>query len=720
MMRPTNTKPAGHDEGGAEGARGKARRSRAGPAPAAELRAPTSLIARASAELASALELDEALRSVASIVVPAAADWYAVHLVTDDGGIEHVAMEHRDPTALDRVRALEERYPPDPDGWYGVARVIRTGRTEMIQDIDDELLASAARGEEHLALLRDLRLSSSVVVPLMARGRVLGAMTFVYGGSGRRYDDQARLFLEDLAGRTALTLDNIRLIAELKGQAAKLARALLRAEEEHREKSALLASTAEGIYGLDRHGRCTFLNAAGARMLLLDPGQALGQNMHQLIHHSRRNGQPYPEEECPIYRAFRQGEQVRVDDDVLWRSDGSWFPASYSSSPLVRDGEVVGAVVAFADQSARRAAEGRSQLLGRILDESLNEIYIFDAESLCFVQVNRGGRENLGYEMDELARMTPVDLKPEFTPERFAALLEPLRAGEREALRFETVHRRQDGSTYPVEVSLQLSHSGERPLFVAVMLDISHRRGAEQERELLIRRLQEANEVKAEFVSTMSHELRTPLNAVIGYTQLLEAGIPDTVPDGASTHVHRIGLSARHLMELIDEILTFSKLEAGREVVAPSPVDLPALIDEVEAVMDPLAAEKGIAFSASAGGLSGPLVTDPKKLRQILLNLTGNAVKFTEQGEVELTAIRHDHKTVFRISDTGIGMSSEEQVKAFEPFWQADRGRTRMVVGTGLGLAISRRFVEILGGELHLSSKPGCGTVFTISLPDLG
>jgi PAS domain S-box-containing protein len=377
----------------------------------------------------------------------------------------------------------------------------------------------------------------------------------------------------------------------------------------------------------------------------------------------------------------------------------------------------VGAVVAFTDESSRRSAENRVQLLGRILDKSLNEIYVFDATTLHFIQVNRGARENLGYGMDELREMTPLDIKPEFSARDFAAVIEPLRDGQREAVRFETRHRRKDGSFYPVEVNLQLSPSEAGPLYVAVILDISERRAAEAERERLIQDLERANSIKADFVSTMSHELRTPLNAVIGYAQLLRDGVPVPIPEQALAHVRRIDLSAHHLLQLIDEILTFSKLEAGRESVTVTPVTVTELLEEVRAVLEPMAAAKGIDFNTSADGAPRSFRSDPKKLRQILLNLVGNAVKFTERGHVSLRVRAENEQIVFSVSDSGIGISTAEQRRMFEPFWQADQSSTRRAGGTGLGLAISRRLVEVLDGSLHVESAVGEGTTFTVALP---
>ena len=722
--------------------------ARGGAGPAyPDLESASSLLSRASRELTASLTLNEALTALASLVVPDAADWFAVDLVEGDGGLRRVALEHQDPTMVQRVEELERQYPRDLTADRGAPRVIRTGESEWAETIDPGLYEMVARDSRHMELLRALQLSSYVTAPLIARGRTLGALTMVYAESGRRYSEEGRLLVEDLAARMALALDNIRLIEELeaarrrveeqagaleeknaqlegrnrqlRAQADQLGDALGRVEEQYREKDALLASTADGVYGIDPEGRCTFMNAAAGRMLQLDPDGSRGQNMHRLIHHTRPDGRPYPEEECPIFLAFRNGESVRVDDDILWRADGSSFRASYSSSPVVQDDEVVGAVVTFTDESERRSTENRVQLLGRILDESLNEIYVFEAESLKFVQVNRGGRENLGYTMDELRAMTPLDLKPEFSWDTFQQMLEPLRTGEQAALRFETVHLRADGSEYPVEVNLQLARGAERPVFVAVILDITERRQADAERERLIADLEEANRVKAEFVSTMSHELRTPLNAVLGYAQLLEDGIPVTIPDPALSHVRRINLSARHLLQLIDEILAFSKLEAGREAASTTRIELPDLVEEVRAVVEPLATDKQLEFTTTTANLPERFVSDPRKLRQVLLNLTGNAVKFTQQGTVTLEARGRGSNVEFVVRDTGIGIRPEDREQAFEPFWQADQSSTREAGGTGLGLAITRQFVDILGGSIELQSEVGVGTTFTIRLPSL-
>jgi signal transduction histidine kinase len=226
-----------------------------------------------------------------------------------------------------------------------------------------------------------------------------------------------------------------------------------------------------------------------------------------------------------------------------------------------------------------------------------------------------------------------------------------------------------------------------------------------------------ANEAKSNFIATMSHELRTPLNAIIGYTDLLLTGVPVPIPAHALHNVQRIGVSARHLLELIEEILTFSRLEAGEERVSIGPIDLAALLDEVEAFSEPLALAKGLELRFDIEPAVVRIESDARKIRQILTNLVGNAIKFTDRGSVVVGVELRDDEMVLRVEDTGTGIATEYLEAIFEPFWQIDSGVTRSTGGTGLGLGVTRRLAELLGGTVSVESEPGRGSVFVTRLP---
>jgi signal transduction histidine kinase len=226
-----------------------------------------------------------------------------------------------------------------------------------------------------------------------------------------------------------------------------------------------------------------------------------------------------------------------------------------------------------------------------------------------------------------------------------------------------------------------------------------------------------ASRAKSDFMSVMSHELRTPLNGIIGYADLMEAGIAGALNDDQQRYVERVKRSAGHLRGLVEEVLTFSRLEAGAEQAIDEPVDLRDLVHDAAAVLEPIAAEKGISVEVRTPAEPLRVNTDASKVRQVLLNLGGNAVKFTDTGGISLSLEAVERTAILRVEDSGPGIAAEHRQQIFEPFWQADPSKTRTVGGTGLGLAITRRLVELLGGEIGFESRVGEGTIFTVHLP---
>jgi len=224
-------------------------------------------------------------------------------------------------------------------------------------------------------------------------------------------------------------------------------------------------------------------------------------------------------------------------------------------------------------------------------------------------------------------------------------------------------------------------------------------------------------QAKATFMATVSHELRTPLNAVLGYVELLEAGIGGELEERAKSYIARIKATARHQQQIIDEILSFSRLEAGRETVSDGVVSLKELRDEVSAVISPLAEARGLSFTLNFVDAPEQFITDPRKLRQVLLNLLGNSVKFTPAGGVTLTVAESGNALAFTVDDTGPGIHSADRERIFEAFTQLDATETRQQGGTGLGLAITKRLVTLLDGTIRVEGKEGGGSSFVVTLP---
>jgi len=226
-----------------------------------------------------------------------------------------------------------------------------------------------------------------------------------------------------------------------------------------------------------------------------------------------------------------------------------------------------------------------------------------------------------------------------------------------------------------------------------------------------------ANTIKTDFLAVMSHELRTPLTAIMGYEELLSDGITGPVTELQRQQLGRINASARHLLGLIDEILTFARVDIGRERVRWEAVPINQTLSDSAALVEPMASAKRLTFSIEILPEDAIIQTDSTKLRQMLVNLLSNAIKFTDKGEVRLVAEISGGTLEMRIADTGVGIVAENIEHVFEPFWQAEQATTRKSGGTGLGLSVTRKLARLLGGDVTVTSAPGSGTLFLLTLP---
>jgi signal transduction histidine kinase len=226
-----------------------------------------------------------------------------------------------------------------------------------------------------------------------------------------------------------------------------------------------------------------------------------------------------------------------------------------------------------------------------------------------------------------------------------------------------------------------------------------------------------ANGAKSDFLAVMSHELRTPLSAIMGYQELLADGITGPINEQQAQQLGRIKASARHLLSLIDEILTFTRIDAGREEITLELVSLASLLDPAAEIVEPLARARNLHIEVMLPSNPVFVETDPVKVRQMIVNLLSNAVKFTDTGRIILTGDQKGDQLVISVQDTGIGISPEHFDRIFEPFWQVEQKATRRAGGTGLGLTVTKRLALLLGGDVSVTSTPGEGATFTICLP---
>lgn len=252
---------------------------------------------------------------------------------------------------------------------------------------------------------------------------------------------------------------------------------------------------------------------------------------------------------------------------------------------------------------------------------------------------------------------------------------------------------------------------------VVLIEDVTERVARDRELRKALHEAEAANKTKSDFLASMSHELRTPLGGIAGYADLLLDGIAGGLNEAQRHHASRIKNVSRHLLSIVDEILTFARLNAGREHVHFGEADACRIARDAVAIVEPVIRSKGLDLRLEVPAAVVPIISDEVKVRQILINLLGNSAKFVDRGSVSVRVVPDDTNVRFEVQDTGPGIRPENHQRIFEPFTQVDASLTRRSMGTGLGLPVSRQLALLLGGELELVSEVGVGSTFAVVLP---
>ena len=476
----------------------------------------------------------------------------------------------------------------------------------------------------------------------------------------------------------------------------------------------LLDSAAGAMLIIDRSGRIVLTNAHTETLFGYPCGEVVGRDIEVLI------PERYPRRHPQHPKEFFREPTVRPAGAGLglWgrRKDGEEFPVEVSLSPLESKQGVV-AIAAVSDVTERKQAEEKFRVLLEtasdpmvIVDKS-GEIVLANAQTEKLFGYAPGGL--VGSDIEILIPARSATGRPEVHDRLFRDPRTPLEEG------LELRGRRQDGTEFPVEISLSPLETEEGVLATAAIRDVSERKASELELRETNLQLEDASDAKDHFLASMSHELRTPLNAILGFTGTMLMEIAGPLTDEQRKQLETVQSSGWHLLSIINDLLDLARVESGTLEVAHEPVDCPALLDEIVTGLRPLADQKGLGLEASLPDGDVVLETDRRSLKQILINLTSNAIKFTDEGGIRLELLpnRGDPGTgpCFSVSDTGIGIDPDHQEALFKAFRQGS-GATRYDEGTGLGLYISRRLASIIGGKLDFESKQGEGSTFFLQL----
>jgi PAS domain S-box-containing protein len=605
-------------------------------------------------------------------------------------------------------------------------------------------------------------------VPAEDRDRVLAALEAT-NTRGEPYDIEHRLLLAD--GTEKFVHAEAQTIYDDTGKALRIVGTVQditerkRAEAARRDSEiryrALAEASPDDIFIVDREGVLQYINQHGALRFALPPQEMIGKSREEL----------FPDELAQLFEAgnrqvFESG--AARYEELSFHFGEREFSQSLWLVPLRNgEGEVVEVMGVGRDISNQKRAEETlraSEARYRSLFESNpHPMWVYDVESLRFLEVNEAAIAHYGFSRDEFLRMTIKDIRPD----EETAKLEDIVEGDLPLIGKMGIwkHRKKDGTPIDVEITTHEFSIYDRPARLILALDVTARLAAERDlnraNEELERRVGErtaelgaaneslrieniqhqvtlgtlrqaavafqqakeeadlANAAKSAFLSRMSHELRTPLNAILGFGQILQK--QNLSPLGQES-VGYILKGGSHLLTLINEVLDIARLESGRLNLSLEPISLADVVSDVCTLMNPLAAERSIVLTENSAQLERDyIMADRQRLKQVLINLLANAIKYNREGgraEVICTA-REDGWTSIAVRDTGMGISSEDMPKLFTPFERLSAAATD-VEGSGLGLVLSQRLIMAMGGTLKVESTLGQGTTLTMEFPQAG
>jgi|GEM_PF-1902424 len=515
----------------------------------------------------------------------------------------------------------------------------------------------------------------------------------------------------------------------------------------------LLASLAEGVYGVDLKGNCIFVNPRALAMLGFEEGEIIGRDAHRLFHGGRGDDAPSPHENCPVILTLRDGLKRELEDAFISK-DGTMFPVSLAVSAMRHGGDIVGAVAVFQDTTARKQAEKALQdseaRFRRLAENARDVIYRMSLPNGVYEYVSPAAVDLFGYAPEEfyaapglIRKLVHPDWEPDFE-KQWTRLLN----GEAPpSYEFQIVHKNGE-ARWVNQRNIQVRDEGGRIVAIeGIVTDVTERKKAEDEQrnlnavlELRVaertsllqakteeleranERLTEMDRVKSMFLASMSHELRTPLNAVIGFSSVLLNEWVGPVNEEQKQNLASINASGRLLLDMITDVLDVTQIEAGAVVPVVEEFDLHDLLAEAESATAALVREKGLVLHSEP--LTLRMRTDRRRLLQCVQNMLSNAAKFTDTGSVTLSArlvpaaTPEPELVEITVVDTGIGIDPQDQSRLFQPFSRIVTPERVTVPGTGLGLFLTRKVAtEILKGDILVSSERGRGSRFSLRIP---
>ncbi len=483
--------------------------------------------------------------------------------------------------------------------------------------------------------------------------------------------------------------------------------------------NAVLNTLSDCVVAMDLDGNVLFTNPATCKLSGYTSEELLGKNFHELLHYQKPDGTHFPKEECAIVMSLNHDDIESKGNSYIIKKNGSVADIKYVGTAIYQNGSRFGYVISFQDLTEQKQKDELLMLQKNALDATANMIVITDNSG--FVEyANKSFYTFSGFEEYEVAgRHTKIFSSGLNTREFYNDMWKVIQEGRTwEGILY---NKKKDGSVYPEEMTITpIIDSQEITHFVAVKKDITDRLANEEALKDAMTKALEASKMKSEFLSTMSHEIRTPMNGIIGMVEiLLQTELEPEQKEYATIVKH----SSESLLAILNDILDFSKMEAGKLDIINSDFDLPETCSGISKLLGSQAKEKGLEFVINIDkSIPVNVIGDSVRIRQVMMNLIGNAIKFTERGSVKVSLapvlpIDGGFIVRFSVADTGVGIPKTSQRKLFNSFTQADSSTSRKFGGTGLGLAICKKLVALMDGDIGVISEEGRGSTFWFEIP---
>ena len=477
--------------------------------------------------------------------------------------------------------------------------------------------------------------------------------------------------------------------------------------------NSIVATIPDAIITIDQTGLINSFSHAAEEIFGFTESDIVGENVSILM------PEPHRTDHDEYLKRYLETDEKRIigigRELEARRKDGSLFPIHLSVNEMLIDGQRMFTGVIH-DMTDLKKAQGQNTRVGKILDRSLNEIYLFDAESLKFVQVNFGARKNMGYSSQEFRQMTPVDIKPDYSVQQFSLLVAPLREGQEDLLVFKTRHQRKDSTTYPVEIHLQLMRNEFPPVFLAVIQDITEI----ERREAQLRQSQKMEAI-GQLTGGIAHDFNNLMTVVIGNNELLLDNLTDEFQRGL---LEDSTSAAEHAAQLTNQLLAFSR----QQPLDPQVLNLNELIEDMAGMLKRTLGEN-IKLQTILAPDIRMTMADPAQVHNAVLNLAINARDAMPSGgdlvietsnadiDADSASIRSDASpgryVRLSVRDTGSGMTTEVQERVLDPFFTTKKPGK----GTGLGLSMVHGFAKQSEGFMEIYSEVGFGTAISFYLP---